>query len=178
MNTKTASSPQPACPITLKKLHISRQLSEETIAYSAEVYWSGRKIGYIHNDGHGGSSCLTPAIAGRGGDFDAAQTYAKAQEHDYGAGLGVLPFDNLEDFVDHLVFEEQCRQDDLRWLKRNLKTKTVVFSGGQILTAKVQWTGDTDRIERLIRKQHPDAIILNTLTLEEALVHYQSVPAE
>lgn len=178
MNTSKSPSIGQTHPITLKKLHISRQLSEETIAYTAEVYWSGRLVGYIRNDGHGGSSCLSLASPGSRSDLDAAQTYAKAQEHDFGAGLGVLPFDDLEDFVDHLVGEEMDRQDAQRWLTRAMKTKTVVLSGGRIYISRIPWKGDLARIESTIRARHPDAVFLNALPMEEALAHYLSVPAE
>lgn len=177
MNTSKATTQQQAHPITLKKLSISRSLSEETIAYTADVYWLGRLVGHIRNDGCGGCSSLHLANKGSHADLDAAQAFAKTQTQDLGEGFGIVPCDDLEDHVDWLVGEEMERQDAQRWLIRTMKTKTVVLSAGNIYTTGTPWKGDTARIESLIRAKHPDAVILNALPMEEALAHYLSVPA-
>lgn len=177
MSTSKSSEVALPHPVTLKKLQISRALSEETIAYTADVYWMGRLIGHIRNDGRGGSSTLHSSDKGDWSDFDAAQTFAKAQLEDLGPGIGVIPCDNLEDHVDWLVSKEMDRQEAKRWLSRNMKTKTVVFTAGNIYTTGTPWKGNTARIESLIRAKHPDAVILNALPMEQAIAHYLSVPA-
>ena len=44
--------------ITLKSVKIYERLSEETTAFSATVYYAGRKAGEASNDGHGGSTMI------------------------------------------------------------------------------------------------------------------------
>ena len=50
--------------IELKKLKVAEHLSEETTAYSADVYVNGKCIGYAQNNGQGGETdirCHFPA---------------------------------------------------------------------------------------------------------------------
>lgn len=42
--------------ITLKKIKVHNDMSEETTCFSAEVYADGKLIGYAKNNGHGGST--------------------------------------------------------------------------------------------------------------------------
>ena len=42
--------------LTLKKIEITRSLSEETLAYTANVYVDNRIAGSVSNKGHGGST--------------------------------------------------------------------------------------------------------------------------
>lgn len=42
--------------IELKKIKFSESLSEETNAFTADIYVNGKNVGYCKNDGHGGST--------------------------------------------------------------------------------------------------------------------------
>ncbi|MEP2668914.1 MAG: hypothetical protein ABJH04_07960 [Cyclobacteriaceae bacterium] len=46
--------------ITLKRLAIFERMSEETTAFSADIYADGKKVGYAKNDGRGGETLCNP----------------------------------------------------------------------------------------------------------------------
>ena len=46
--------------LQLKNCKINLTFSEETIMFKADVYIDGKKCGYAENDGHGGSTWITP----------------------------------------------------------------------------------------------------------------------
>lgn len=160
--------------ITLKKLQIANSLSEETLAYTADVYWSGRLLGHIRNDGRGGFSLFHVSSKGTNADYQAASAFAKTQTQDLGEGYGIVPFDHLEDYVDHVAGQEGDRQSVRRWLSRTMKDKIVFFADGKIYTCKTKWAGDTARLEQQINARHPGAVILNPLPAEEAIARYLS----
>lgn len=163
--------------ITLKNLQIASSLSQETLAYTADVYWSGRLLGHIRNDGSGGFSFFHMASKGVEAHYQAGLAFAKTQTQDLGEGYGIVPFDTLEDYVDHLAAQEGDRLSARRWLSRTMKAKVVFFAGGQIYTCNAKWTGDTARLEQQIKAQHPGAVILNPLPVEEAIALYLSAAA-
>lgn len=160
--------------ITFKKLQIANSLSEETMAYTADVYWEGRPLGHIRNDGNGGFSLFHMTEKAEKADYQAALAFAKTQKQDLGEGYGMVPFDHLEDYIDHVAGEEGDRQSAGRWLVRTMKTKIVLLADGKIYTCKAKWEGDTARIEQQLKARHPGAVILNPLPKEEAIAKYLS----
>lgn len=50
--------------LTLKKVKVHEDMSEETICFSAELYDDGKLVAYVSNRGHGGSNELSPALKG------------------------------------------------------------------------------------------------------------------
>ena len=46
--------------IQLKSIKFSEHLSEETNAFTANLYVDGKKIGYCRNDGRGGNTLVQP----------------------------------------------------------------------------------------------------------------------
>jgi hypothetical protein len=160
--------------ITLKKLQIANSLSEETLAYTADVYWEGRSLGYIRNDGGGGFSIFHVSSKGTKADYEAAQAFAKTQTQDLGEGYGIVPFEHLEDYVDYVAGQEGDRQSARRWLARTMKSTIVLLADGKIYTCKAKWEGDTARIEQQLKARHPGAVILNPLSEEEAIAKYLS----
>lgn len=52
--------------ITLKSVKIYERLSKESVAFSATVYYDGRRAGEANNDGHGGSTWIHLDRATRG----------------------------------------------------------------------------------------------------------------
>lgn len=50
--------------LQLKKLSLPRGMSQETLAFTADVWFDGKKIGAARNDGGGGSTTIYPAARG------------------------------------------------------------------------------------------------------------------
>ena len=64
--------------ITLKSLKHAAYLSEETLAFTATVYFDGQRIGQGRNDGHGGCTDVDPSSAIERERFNAARDEIKA----------------------------------------------------------------------------------------------------
>lgn len=119
--------------IELRKLKIAEHMSEETTAFTAEIFIDGVRAGYAKNSGRGGNTdyhheegqrdllkkaeahCLTlPALV-----IDTAGSGI----HDSGRPL--KPFSitmNLEHFIDDLVHEELKKKDNKQFEKRMEKS--------------------------------------------------------
>jgi len=107
--------------IELKNVHFSEHLSEETNAFTADVYVNGLKCGYAKNDGQGGctyiGAYLTPDSRSI---MDKAENYCLTLP-DINIGSETDPFmvkSNMETVVDNL-FE--------LWLKKKDETKMKKF---------------------------------------------------
>ncbi len=61
--------------LKLKKVYFSEQMSEETNAFTADVYFRGKKVGYAKNDGCGGDT-YTHAYEGMQKLLQEASDYA------------------------------------------------------------------------------------------------------
>ncbi len=64
--------------ITLKSLKHAAYLSEETNAFTATVYFDGKRIGHGRNDGHGGCTDVLPSTPAERERFNAARDEIKA----------------------------------------------------------------------------------------------------
>ena len=69
--------------ISIKNVHFSEALSEETNAYTADVYLDNKKFGYAKNNGQGGCTFINP-YQGKRDELREAEAYAK--------GLGEIEF--------------------------------------------------------------------------------------
>lgn len=49
----------PDCRVNLHNIELSRVLSEETLAFSADILIDGEPAGRVRNDGHGGCHTYT-----------------------------------------------------------------------------------------------------------------------
>jgi len=108
--------------IELKKIKIAEHMSEETTAFTADIYIDGKQAGYAKNDGHGGSTYYH-AYEGK------RDLIAKAEKHcltlppiKYGAEHGMKAFEikmDLENFIDELVTAE-LKKKDLKKLEKKM----------------------------------------------------------
>jgi len=49
---------------TLKKLKVHNDMSQETVCFSAEIWFNGRRVGIASNEGHGGCTSIHPSFEG------------------------------------------------------------------------------------------------------------------
>ena len=92
--------------IELKALRIYDKMSEETIAFTADVYVNGKKVAYAKNDGHGGSTYYHPYPNADRALLKAAEDYCKAlppEKSTYGDKTLELP-QSLESVIDEWVY--------------------------------------------------------------------------
>lgn len=155
--------------ITFKKLIISQSQSQETTAYTADVFWDGRKIGTVRNDGNGGMSHLYPSGAEARADIDAATRHALAQP------CKVLPtpgetYKYLEDYLDDLAIEAGHYIYVGKWVKRTVKNRVVVITDGEVRTSiKCSPSLTLPAIQDAMKRKYPNGTIVNELTVEDAV---------
>jgi hypothetical protein len=93
--------------IELKKLKVAEHLSEETTAYSADVYVNGKCIGYAQNNGQGGETdirCHFPADSSERKLCAEAEAWATEQPPYSEGGGQPLPM-TLDFYLDLMVYD-------------------------------------------------------------------------
>ena len=104
--------------IKLKNIKFSEHLSEETNAFTADIFVNGKKVGYAKNDGHGGCTWYHPYSVEDRAIINEAEKYC----------LGLPPIKystleipmNLENKIDQL-FEEWLKAKDEAKLQKKLQ---------------------------------------------------------
>ncbi len=97
--------------IELKKISISLSLSEETIAFTADIYVNGVKAGYARNGGTGGSTHSTP-YEGMFTTLQAAEKFLATQSKEE-------TFDGyLNDFIDIIIDGEVKKKESAKLAKQ------------------------------------------------------------
>ncbi|UPK68076.1 hypothetical protein [Chitinophaga filiformis] len=94
--------------IELKRIAFSEQLSEETLAFSADVYINGYKAGYASNNGHGGSTDYRSYDEKGRSLINEAEKYCKSLPPEVSEdividGKPMVTEMTLEYFIDNLI---------------------------------------------------------------------------
>jgi hypothetical protein len=109
---------------TLKKVKIARFLSEETTAFSAQLWVDGEYIADVSNEGHGGNNRIMHRFDGKGlntrDKVQAFEAWCEAQPP-HVSEYGSLDMD--ADYYITLMLEDYEEQQQI---KRWCKTKTVI----------------------------------------------------
>lgn len=127
--------------IELKKIKISEHMSEETTAFTAEIYINGVNAGYAKNDGHGGNTDYRSHYDEdkRKNDLNR-ELIAMAERHCLSlppikysspfskSGIGTMEM-NLENFIDELISAELKKKDEAKLNKKiqKLCEKALVY---------------------------------------------------
>ncbi|MGH0003464.1 hypothetical protein ACQU0X_25600 [Pseudovibrio ascidiaceicola] len=147
--------------IALKAIQYSARWSEETMCFKANLYWNNKKIAYVENQGRGGENRITPAMPEHRKLFSEIEKKCSDELED-----SDLSFWCTEQ-VAKSVFAKQLK---MRVLFKEAGEK------GQII--EVSWKGvkkvTSEHVER-VRKQHPDATVLNALDFEEAYKVFSTI---
>jgi len=152
--------------LSLKKLTVSRSLSQETMAYTADVFLDGVTVGHVRNSGNGGMSLLhvhpvhRPAVAA----FEAELRALPARLDD---GLD-LQDRCIEDAIDTLA----AQMDLVRGVRSNIKRYTK--TGTLFITAEgevMQSAGQGKPLEEALVAKYPGATIINGMPIDEAVAY-------
>lgn len=148
--------------ITLKKIKSLASLSEETIAYTADLYVDGVLLGYVSNHGQGGADEFYPAKGKTYNDYMEAdkrikETYPKSKV------FGMELDESLESLCQTIVEHER--------LKTNFRSKLSRYflmeeEGGIFQVKKAK--GREAAHVAFLKKGHPKATILNELSFDAA----------
>jgi len=132
--------------IKLKKIKVAEHLSEETTAFTADVYVDGKCVGYAKNNGQGGETyvyCNGGFDSPNRKAIDEAEVWAKAQPDYNQYGFNNIPM-TLDFYID-LIVESYLRTKDETKLQAQLKRqylKGIVY-GTPERSATIHWKGYT-----------------------------------
>jgi hypothetical protein len=151
----------------LKNVKIARNLSQETLAYTATVYVNGKRAVDVSNDGHGGCD-RQYRVEGGEHTVEAINDWCKANlpalESEY------FP-DGLEQDLEMWCHEEAERQDVQKTIKGKLGRSIVLKDGGDLWawTKKKKGADREASIRKHIAEKYPNATILNDAPLDVAV---------
>lgn len=158
--------------IELRKVHESRALSEETPAYSAQIWVDGAHFCDVSNHGQGGSDMHHPPKGMTGSDLHArlreletriAATFPP-QVLDAGGKRHEFPA-SLESVCYGLLDQRQAE----RHAKRLLGTQVLWLRDGEVRAIPFKNKGYTrEQIVEHVRKKEPAARFLHEMPLLEA----------
>ena len=108
--------------IELKNVRISESLSEETTAFTADIFVDGKKAGYARNDGRGGCTDYRPYPEQRA-LFEKAEKFALTLPKQVSTFMGKkYEFDsNMERIIDDLIDKILKEKSDKKMQKACLK---------------------------------------------------------
>lgn len=112
--------------IELKGIHYSAQLSEETSAFSANLYINGYKVATTSNRGHGGSTDYVPINEKGRQLIKEAEAYCKSLPREkYTLGVEEHELNmNLELYIDNLL-TDYLKKKDLQQFRKKLEKYTT-----------------------------------------------------
>jgi len=161
--------------IELRKVALSKTLSEETPAYTAQVWVDGVRFCDVSNHGHGGCDMQYPAKGKTHADIDALNAEIKAtypkESYDFGAGQrGEYELD-LEALCHKLLDRWEIEKD----VKRDLRNKIMfVKPDGKLYQVKLPADrAQTPKLVEMIKQKHGIAKVLNELPFEDAVAAYE-----
>lgn len=103
--------------IELKKIKIAANMSEETTAFTAELFVNGKNIGYVKNDGRGGCTDYYNNPDEKSKEaLKAAEAYCLTlPEVDYGSFKHKM---DLETFIDELLDKHLKEKEKIKLEKK------------------------------------------------------------
>lgn len=161
--------------IVLKNLKIYEGLSEETTAFTADVYVNGKKVAYAKNDGHGGCTDYNAY-----GTPEAKKLMNEAEQYcinlpkksvEFKTGNSVEFDQTLESVIDDLVFEAENAKAEKKLLKNMEKGicygtpnsySLISWKGFPIKAMLMSSVGKPMLIKRLSELKAEGKTILNT----------------
>jgi hypothetical protein len=151
--------------IELKKIAFYERMSEETNAFTADIYVNGIKTGYAKNDGRGGSTFIH-SYEGKSLLLHEAESYAEALppiQVTFANKTHSLKM-NLEMLVDNLLEEHINKKENKKFLKKREKAclTNIVFGTENGTSYKsMGWKNLT--IEQLLKTQNGVQAIKNAI---------------
>jgi len=111
---RNASKSKTVPLVELRRIHVDERLSQETMAFAADVYIKGRKVGYADNNGHGGSTNVRVPVTPDNTEAFAkfADTLVVEWMHVYrvhGDRKGITVCCNAETAIDQLTNARYCK---------------------------------------------------------------------
>ena len=154
--------------ITLKAIKISKNMSEETLAFTANVYLNNRKIGYCKNEGMGGPTNVY--LEKQNQKFNGL---AKSFIERFKADNKEPQYNDLyDDITDDAALEHCCNyianSHEVKADVKQYKSKHTAFiTKERFLLAPRKNYESADAFKADVKKQHPEATFASDLTHEQ-----------
>jgi hypothetical protein len=109
--------------IEIRNTKIASNLSEETIAFTADVYVDGKKTAFARNDGRGGCTHYS-AYENKRTLLAEAETYAKSlpSKTEIFNGKPFTIDSNLEQIIDNAIYAKDNEREQKKFEKKIQKT--------------------------------------------------------
>lgn len=151
--------------LQLKKLKVSASLSEETLAFTADVYLDGRLVGRAKNDGGGGMVLFHATESTAAAACQAFHAHLESLPPRIDDGLDLQPR-CIEDAIEASAESTHQAQSVRAQIKRLMKNYTVFLTrDGELMSA----TSKGPAIEANVMRRHPGARLLNAIPIDEAV---------
>jgi len=124
--------------IELKNVKFSEAMSEETNAFTADLYVNGKKAGYCKNTGQGGCTDYYGIEKYSSKEIEEAEAYCKAQP-DIDYGDFTVP-NNLEHTIDQL-FENWLKAKEVKKFERQMQNAILLGVPNGMSYTKYAWKG-------------------------------------
>lgn len=162
--------------IQLKNIKHAAFASEETYCYSASIYFDGKRVGTVKNDGHGG--CDYEYIEDKDG-WKAMSDYVKTLPEtvttmkDPEDPTGFFTYAETIEGVCHALVSEWLTAKDLKSLLR----RCFVWQreNGEVRQCKRRKEHTIDAMQNVIAKTEPTSKLLNSMKFEDAMDIYSAI---
>lgn len=144
--------------LKLKNVKFSEKLSEETSAFSADLFIGTKKVAYVSNHGKGGDTNYN-AYDGCKDLLKTAEEYAKSlPDREYNLGAKKISMhSNLENIIDDMFNEWLDAKEQKRILSN--EKKGIIYSDKTGLVTLMSWKGQT--IDSLLKIPKSKEMIKN-----------------
>lgn len=162
--------------ITLKRLEVSKSLSQETTAYTADVYVDGVKYAEASNHGHGAEDHIRPVGQFTYAHLEALEARIKATYPPFDLASPGEPPNTIPMDLSLLIAEEITKAEWLKDYRRTIKAKVLFSKPGQKGIFQMKWDKKHPLAAyvQVIREKEPEAVILNLLPEAEGLAYYKA----
>lgn len=147
----------------IKKLKVHPDMSEETLAFSAELWIEGKKAVHVSNDGRGGCHLPRPFDAGGGKLLRELQAYAKTLP------AVVYHGRSLDMDLDMLLDDRIERMQMEKSLTRMMKGKVFWMENGKMYERKAKGVPEQRVVIDSVLQKYPGVSILNIVPMAQAV---------
>lgn len=156
--------------IELKSIKFSEALSEETNAFTANLYINGKKVGYCKNQGHGGCTDYHADEPEHREIIKEAEEYFKAMPKYVPEGYNFELQPTLELAIDECL-EDWLKAKEKKKMERQMLTKILVgvpngirysYYRFKVPLANIPQPQLQAAVERIKLKLEKDEVIMNT----------------
>lgn len=165
--------------VELKKFAYFASGSEETNAFTADVYVDGRKTYYASNDGHGGMTNVQLVVDRSKDPTDAIEAELRAMPVEpknlWGKDLDVQPR-TIDELVDALVEDILDAREYKRVANRILKGKVVFAIKGHSGLRQVKCVDSKVARDHITKRHGADIVFINDFASDpHTVVRFQDI---